>query len=164
VDRSEYYFSVENLCKDLYLRSKMDEEGYVLISEIASFNRIRFLTGDVGMVRIGHSFVCHTKSSGVHPYRPSEDHVTVSTAFVLFYATWCWIVVAYRSRWRGHKILRASVCCAKGSSVMVPAGGAGRSELGEAGAADAVVDARAECQPERVQPRDPTGLQGPSGS
>jgi len=47
---SEYYFSVENLCKDLYLRGKMDGEGWVFLSEIANFNRIRCLTPDIRMV------------------------------------------------------------------------------------------------------------------
>jgi len=39
----EYYFSIDNLCKDLFLRSHMDEEGWVDISVIANFNRVRSL-------------------------------------------------------------------------------------------------------------------------
>jgi len=47
----EYYFSVENLCKDLFLRSKMDPvEGWISLSVIASFNRIRMMTPDPAMV------------------------------------------------------------------------------------------------------------------
>ncbi|MQL90480.1 hypothetical protein Taro_023079, partial [Colocasia esculenta] len=38
----EYYFSPENLCKDIYLRQNMDEEGWVPVSLIAGFNRVRF--------------------------------------------------------------------------------------------------------------------------
>lgn len=40
----EYYFSNENLCKDVYLRQNMDEQGWVSISLIAGFNRVRQLT------------------------------------------------------------------------------------------------------------------------
>lgn len=40
----EYYFSVENLCRDIYLRSKMDERGFVPVSVIANFNRVRMIT------------------------------------------------------------------------------------------------------------------------
>ncbi|MQM15569.1 hypothetical protein Taro_048517 [Colocasia esculenta] len=36
----DYYFSPENLCKDVYLRQNMDEEGWVSISLIAGFNRV----------------------------------------------------------------------------------------------------------------------------
>ncbi|KAI8072163.1 uncharacterized protein B0P05DRAFT_573094 [Gilbertella persicaria] len=47
----EYYFSVDNLCKDLFLRSQMDAEGYVPLSLIAGFNRVRGLTSDMSLVR-----------------------------------------------------------------------------------------------------------------
>ncbi|KAI7898826.1 uncharacterized protein BX663DRAFT_461280 [Cokeromyces recurvatus] len=47
----EYYFSIDNLCKDLYLRSQMDTEGYVPLSLIAGFNRVRGLTNDMSLVR-----------------------------------------------------------------------------------------------------------------
>lgn len=46
----EYYFSVENLCKDLYLRSQMDSEGWVHISVISAFNRIQLLTTDTNLL------------------------------------------------------------------------------------------------------------------
>ncbi|KAK8944067.1 hypothetical protein KSP40_PGU015513 [Platanthera guangdongensis] len=38
----EYYFSVENLCKDEYLRKNMDEHGWVSIFLIADFRRVSF--------------------------------------------------------------------------------------------------------------------------
>jgi len=44
--QAEYYFSVDNLCKDIYLRAKMDSEGYVPLGLVASFNKIRFLVRD----------------------------------------------------------------------------------------------------------------------
>ena len=40
----EYYFSRDNLCKDLYLRSHMKEEGWVQISLLAGFNRVKMLS------------------------------------------------------------------------------------------------------------------------
>lgn len=50
----EYYFSVDNLCKDLYLRRHMDSQGFVFLSVLAKFNRIRQLTQDLELVR----YVC----------------------------------------------------------------------------------------------------------
>ncbi|EED24021.1 La domain family [Talaromyces stipitatus ATCC 10500] len=47
----EYYFSVDNLCKDLYLRKHMDSQGFVRLSFIAGFKRIRNLTEDFEMLR-----------------------------------------------------------------------------------------------------------------
>lgn len=35
----EYYFSVENLCKDIFLRSRMDENGWIPLNVISNFNR-----------------------------------------------------------------------------------------------------------------------------
>ncbi|KAL0924641.1 hypothetical protein M5K25_005490 [Dendrobium thyrsiflorum] len=43
----DYYFSLENLCKDLYLRQNMDEQGWVPISLIAGFNRVKQLTNNM---------------------------------------------------------------------------------------------------------------------
>ncbi|KDE08165.1 hypothetical protein MVLG_01645 [Microbotryum lychnidis-dioicae p1A1 Lamole] len=47
----EWYFSVDNLCRDMYLRSKMDAAGWIEITIIASFNRIKNLTSDRKIVR-----------------------------------------------------------------------------------------------------------------
>ncbi|KJZ79118.1 hypothetical protein HIM_01269 [Hirsutella minnesotensis 3608] len=47
----EYYFSIENLCKDMYLRKRMDSQGYVNLHFVAAFKRIRELTSDMGMIR-----------------------------------------------------------------------------------------------------------------
>ncbi|KAI7888081.1 uncharacterized protein EV154DRAFT_545078 [Mucor mucedo] len=46
----EYYFSIDNLCKDLFLRSQMDTEGYVPLSLITGFNRVKGLTTDMTLV------------------------------------------------------------------------------------------------------------------
>lgn len=47
----EYYFSIENLCKDMYLRSHMDSQGFVPLHFIAAFKRVRDLSADMGMIR-----------------------------------------------------------------------------------------------------------------
>ncbi|KAH7292292.1 hypothetical protein KP509_29G060800 [Ceratopteris richardii] len=44
LNQVEYYFSVQNLCKDVFLRMHMDDEGFVPVSVIAQFNRIRTLS------------------------------------------------------------------------------------------------------------------------
>ncbi|CAO3642324.1 unnamed protein product [Cunninghamella blakesleeana] len=46
----EYYFSIDNLCKDLYLRSKMDKDGFIELSVLASFNRVKGLTTDLNLI------------------------------------------------------------------------------------------------------------------
>ncbi|XP_018495362.1 la-related protein 1B [Galendromus occidentalis] len=45
----EYYFSEENLQRDFYLRQKMDREGYLPVSLIAGFHRIKALTQDINL-------------------------------------------------------------------------------------------------------------------
>ncbi|KAF9540721.1 La ribonucleoprotein domain member 1 [Mortierella hygrophila] len=47
----EYYFSVENLCKDVYMRKQMDDEGYVPLSLVANFNRVKYLTTDHALIK-----------------------------------------------------------------------------------------------------------------
>ena len=51
----EYYLSVENLCKDLFLRKHMDSQGYVLLGVLTNFNRIRSLTQDLEIIRMACS-------------------------------------------------------------------------------------------------------------
>ncbi|XP_017766146.1 PREDICTED: la-related protein 1 isoform X3 [Eufriesea mexicana] len=46
----EYYFSEENLLRDFFLRRKMDAQGFLPITLIASFYRVQTLTTDVGLV------------------------------------------------------------------------------------------------------------------
>lgn len=46
----EYYFSEENLQRDFFLRRKMDPDGYLPISLIASFHRVQALTQDVNFI------------------------------------------------------------------------------------------------------------------
>ncbi|KAK0204029.1 hypothetical protein DFS33DRAFT_854288 [Desarmillaria ectypa] len=49
----EYYLSMQNMAQDLFLRRQMDVQGWIPISLIASFNRVRHITGgiDNGIVR-----------------------------------------------------------------------------------------------------------------
>jgi len=47
----EYYFSIENLCKDMYLRARMDSQGFVPLHFISAFKRMRDLSPDMGLIR-----------------------------------------------------------------------------------------------------------------
>lgn len=49
-----YYFSLDNLLKDTFLRSHMDSQGYVALSLLANFSRMRSLTTDTELIK----FVC----------------------------------------------------------------------------------------------------------
>jgi hypothetical protein len=50
----EYYLSVDNLIRDLWLREQMDAEGWVALAHIAAFKRMAMLThaigGDIGEI------------------------------------------------------------------------------------------------------------------
>ncbi|KAL8088516.1 la-related protein 1C-like [Apium graveolens] len=50
VNQIDYYFSDDNLVKDHFLRSKMDDQGWVNISVIANFRRVLSLTSDVQLI------------------------------------------------------------------------------------------------------------------
>lgn len=43
----EYYFSTENLVRDVFIRMRMDEEGWLPLVVIANFNRVKNITGGV---------------------------------------------------------------------------------------------------------------------
>ncbi|KAJ9663739.1 hypothetical protein H2201_005460 [Coniosporium apollinis] len=47
----EYYFSLNNLCKDMYLRKHMDSQGFVFLTVIAAFNRMKHLTTDLELIK-----------------------------------------------------------------------------------------------------------------
>ncbi|KAH7414227.1 hypothetical protein DE146DRAFT_750388 [Phaeosphaeria sp. MPI-PUGE-AT-0046c] len=63
----EYYFSVDNLLKDMYLRRRMDSQGFVSLDFIAGFNRIKHLSSDLELIKL----VC--QQSSVVQYRTGED-------------------------------------------------------------------------------------------
>uniref|UniRef100_A0A3Q2R0W0 La ribonucleoprotein 1, translational regulator n=1 Tax=Fundulus heteroclitus TaxID=8078 RepID=A0A3Q2R0W0_FUNHE len=46
----EYYFSLDNLERDFFLRRKMDQEGFLPVGLIASFHRVQALTTDVNLI------------------------------------------------------------------------------------------------------------------
>lgn len=46
----EYYFSVQNLSRDYYLRGVMDEDGYVALGEINNFRRIRSMNANAQLI------------------------------------------------------------------------------------------------------------------
>ncbi|KAK0311022.1 hypothetical protein LTR82_014471 [Friedmanniomyces endolithicus] len=47
----EYYFSIDNLLKDMFLRKNMDSQGFVFLDLVASFNRIKQLTQDRSLLK-----------------------------------------------------------------------------------------------------------------
>ena len=51
MDDREYYFSVDNMCKDMFLRRQMDSQGFVPLGVIASFKRVKSLTEDYELLR-----------------------------------------------------------------------------------------------------------------
>uniref|UniRef100_A0A6Q2XPB4 HTH La-type RNA-binding domain-containing protein n=1 Tax=Esox lucius TaxID=8010 RepID=A0A6Q2XPB4_ESOLU len=46
----EYYFSLDNLERDFFLRRKMDQEGFLSLGLVASFHRVQALTTDVSLI------------------------------------------------------------------------------------------------------------------
>ncbi|KAH8675298.1 hypothetical protein BX600DRAFT_507547 [Xylariales sp. PMI_506] len=46
-----YYFSVDNLIKDTWLRKHMDSQGFVFLDVIMNFKRMRSLTQDANLIR-----------------------------------------------------------------------------------------------------------------
>ncbi|XP_046395007.1 la-related protein 1 isoform X2 [Ischnura elegans] len=46
----EYYFSQENLLRDFFMRRKMDPEGFLPVTLIASFHRVMALTLDLSLI------------------------------------------------------------------------------------------------------------------
>ncbi|KIW91290.1 uncharacterized protein Z519_08186 [Cladophialophora bantiana CBS 173.52] len=71
----EYYFSIDNLCKDLFLRKHMDGQGYVPLSVIANFKRIKTLTED-NMTMDNLRYVCQqVKSVEFLPGTDGDDRL-----------------------------------------------------------------------------------------
>jgi la-related protein 1 len=64
---SEYYFSLDNLLRDMYLRKHMDSQGFVLLDFIAQFKRLQSITQDLEMLKL----VC--QNSGTIEYRLGVD-------------------------------------------------------------------------------------------
>lgn len=47
----EYYLSADNLQKDFFLRRKMDKDGFLPLSLVATFPRVVSLTNDIHVVK-----------------------------------------------------------------------------------------------------------------
>ena len=47
----EYYFGVENLIRDVFMRKHMDSQGFVFLDFIAGFNRLKQLTTDKDLLK-----------------------------------------------------------------------------------------------------------------
>lgn len=50
LNQINYYFSDDNLVKDMYLRNQMDCGGWVPIALIANFRKVRELTNDIQLI------------------------------------------------------------------------------------------------------------------
>lgn len=73
----EYYFSVDNMCKDMFLRRQMDSQGFVPLGVIASFKRVKSLTEDFELLRHVsrqlRNVEYQTGEDGVDRLRPREN-------------------------------------------------------------------------------------------
>lgn len=67
----EYYFSVENLCRDIYLRLNMDTDGWVNLSFIGNFNRVKILTTDMDFL----ADVVATECQALIEYNPQQRQI-----------------------------------------------------------------------------------------
>lgn len=75
----EYYFSIENLCKDLHLRKAMDSQGFVPLHLVMSFNRMKALTTDPRMVYLACRSIPQVELihiDGVDRIRRRDDNPT----------------------------------------------------------------------------------------
>ncbi|ESW28188.1 hypothetical protein PHAVU_003G266200 [Phaseolus vulgaris] len=50
VNQIDYYFSNDNLVKDIYLRRNMDDQGWVPINLISNFKKVKYLTENIQTV------------------------------------------------------------------------------------------------------------------
>lgn len=61
LSQMEYYFSDENLVKDVYFRMHMNDDGFVPLATIVKFNRVKKLTKDIAFLSEAlnySSFLC----------------------------------------------------------------------------------------------------------
>ena len=67
---------MDNLCKDMFLRKHMDSQGYVFLSILANFNRIKQLTSDTDIIRYvclhSHSIEFQTGTDGIDRVRKAD--------------------------------------------------------------------------------------------
>ncbi|QDS74489.1 hypothetical protein FKW77_006919 [Venturia effusa] len=58
----EFYFSDQNIFGDVFLRRNMDSQGFILLSVIANFKRLRGLTNDLELIK----YVCQQSPNIEH--------------------------------------------------------------------------------------------------
>lgn len=76
----EYYFSVENLCRDIYLRLNMNPEGWIDLSFIAGFNRVKILTVDQDLL----ADVLISECAGLIEFNPETRQLRKSEDWALW--------------------------------------------------------------------------------
>lgn len=74
---SEYYFSLHNLERDFFLRRKMDTQGFLPISLIASFHRVQALTMDINLIM---EVISHVRLLAVCTYCLSPAYTNISSS------------------------------------------------------------------------------------
>lgn len=47
----EYYFGMENLCRDVYLRMNMNEQGWCTLAFLTTFSRVKSLATEVSLIQ-----------------------------------------------------------------------------------------------------------------
>lgn len=72
----EYYFSPENLDTDIYLRRKMDAQGYIPLSSIASFNRVKSLSQDSELIVAAVKQSTELDMMLTNPTAPTRNNAT----------------------------------------------------------------------------------------
>jgi len=75
LEQLEHYFSVKNLCRDVFMRSYMDCEGWVPLPFVADFNCIRTVCTDLDLVRVCAS------TSEVLEYNEEHDKVRLKSGW-----------------------------------------------------------------------------------
>lgn len=79
---SEYYFSLDNLERDFFLRRKMDQEGFLPIGLIASFHRVQALTTDLSLI-LQVTLPLLSKVTG-------QECACLGFCLLLFVSIWMW--------------------------------------------------------------------------
>lgn len=80
---SEYYFSLDNLERDFFLRRKMDQEGFLPIGLIASFHRVQALTTDINLILEVSTF---PSTSDFH-YEVNSEHAEKQSDLLMMMTT-----------------------------------------------------------------------------
>lgn len=78
VRQIQYYFSIENLSKDMFLKSQMNAQGYVPLALISRFHRMLNLSyGDVGLILAALRELKNSENSNVNIAKLTEPFENV---------------------------------------------------------------------------------------